>query len=66
MNVFRVSRTDASTLREAIARAHNTLKVVEKELTGKSFLVGSEPTVADVAGYTYVAHSPEGNVSLAD
>jgi len=51
---------------DAIARSHDLLKVVEKELTGKSFLVGSEPTLADVTAYTYIAHSPEGNVSLAD
>ncbi|MDB5980344.1 MAG: glutathione s-transferase [Pseudomonas sp.] len=51
---------------DAIARSHDLLKVVEKELTGKAFLVGSEPTLADVTGYTYIAHAPEGNVSLAD
>jgi glutathione S-transferase len=28
--------------------------------------VGETPTIADVAGYTYIAHAPEGNVSLAD
>ncbi|MDB6144876.1 MAG: glutathione S-transferase [Pseudomonas sp.] len=51
---------------EAIARSHDLLRVVEKELAGQSFLAGSEPTLADVTGYTYIAHAPEGNVSLAD
>lgn len=52
--------------KDAIARSHALLTVVEKELAGHSFLVGNEPTVADVAGYTYISHAPEGNVSLAD
>ncbi|QBC30342.1 glutathione S-transferase family protein [Pandoraea sp. XY-2] len=28
------------------------------------FLAGAAPTIADVACYTYLAHAPEGNVSL--
>jgi glutathione S-transferase len=51
---------------DAIARSQALLDVVEKELTGHSFLVGDEPTLADVASYTYLSHAPEGNVSLAD
>ena len=49
-----------------IARSHALLQVVEKELTNSPFLAGSTATLADVAGYTYIAHAPEGNVSLAD
>lgn len=49
-----------------IARSHALLKVVEQELTNSPFLAGSTPTLADVANYTYIAHAPEGNVSLAD
>ncbi len=51
---------------EAIGRAHALLKIVEGELTRTPFLVGALPTIADVAGYTYIAHAPEGNVNLAD
>lgn len=51
---------------ETIARSHALLKVVEQELASSPFLAGNEPTIADVAGYTYIAHAPEGNVSLAD
>lgn len=51
---------------ETIARSHNLLKVLELELSKSAFLAGSEPTLADVANYTYIAHAPEGNVSLAD
>lgn len=51
---------------EVIARSHGLLKLVEQELTNSHFLAGTEPSIADVAGYTYIAHAPEGNVSLAD
>lgn len=49
-----------------IARSHALLQVVEQELANSPFLAGNLPTLADVAGYTYIAHAPEGNVSLAD
>lgn len=49
---------------EVIARAHALLKVMEQELGKAAFLVGDEPTIADVANYSYIAHAPEGNVSL--
>ncbi|MBK5002316.1 glutathione S-transferase [Pseudomonas sp. S31] len=49
---------------EVIARAHALLKVMEQELGKSAFLVGDEPTIADVANYSYIAHAPEGNVSL--
>jgi glutathione S-transferase len=51
---------------EAIARSHELLKVVEQQLTASPYLAGGEPTIADIAGYSYIAHAPEGNVSLAD
>lgn len=37
---------------------------LEKHLGGRDWLVGSRPSIADVAIYSYVAHAPEGNVSL--
>lgn len=49
---------------EVIARAHGLFAVMEKELQKTSFLVGEAPTIADVANYSYIAHAPEGNVSL--
>ena len=51
---------------EAITRAHNLLKVMEVELGKTTYLAGSEPTIADVSAYSYIAHAPEGNVSLDD
>jgi glutathione S-transferase len=52
--------------KEVIARAHGLLAVMDKELQHTRFLVGDQPSLADVANYSYVAHAPEGNVSLAD
>ncbi len=49
---------------EVIARAHTLLKVIDAELAKKPFLAGSTPTIADIANYSYIAHAPEGNVSL--
>ncbi|WP_455925846.1 glutathione S-transferase family protein [Pseudomonas putida] len=51
---------------EVISRAHALLKVMDSELANSPFLVGAEPTIADVANYSYIAHAPEGNVSLHD
>nr|WP_314529875.1 glutathione S-transferase [uncultured Pseudomonas sp.] len=50
----------------AITRSHALLKLVEAQLSQSRFLAGEQPTIADVAFYTYTAHAPEGNVSLAD
>ncbi len=47
-----------------LARAHALLKVMNGELAARDFLAGTTPTIADVACYAYVAHAPEGNVSL--
>ncbi|WP_409269125.1 glutathione S-transferase family protein [Pseudomonas sp. KCJK9044] len=49
---------------EVIGRAHTLLKVVDAELAKSPFLVGDHPTIADIANYSYIAHAPEGNVSL--
>ncbi|RYZ05137.1 MAG: glutathione S-transferase [Myxococcales bacterium] len=38
--------------------------VMERELTEAAFLVGSQPTLADLALYAYTARAPEGDVSL--
>jgi len=51
-------------LQAAIKKAHELLAALESELGARPFLVGSAPTLADIALYTYVAHAPEGDVSL--
>ena len=38
--------------------------VLESELAQREYLVGSSPTVADLAFYAYVARAPEGDISL--
>jgi glutathione S-transferase len=49
---------------ETIARSHALLQVMDAQLSRQSFLVGASATLADLANYAYVAHAPEGNVSL--
>jgi glutathione S-transferase len=51
---------------DVINRAHALLKVMELELGATTFLAGTAPTLADIANYSYIAHAPEGNVSLED
>lgn len=51
---------------EVIAYAHTVLRVIDQELAATPYLVGNEPTIADVSAYSYIAHAPEGNVSLDD
>lgn len=49
---------------EVIAHSHQYLETMESELTDRQWLVGDTVTLADIANYSYVAHVPEGNVSL--
>ncbi|CDF83657.1 Protein gstA [Pseudomonas knackmussii B13] len=51
---------------EVLARAHALFQVMESELAKSPFLAGDSATIADIANYTYIAHAPEGNVSLQD
>lgn len=51
---------------EVISRAHALLKVMDAELADTPYLAGNQPTIADVANYSYIAHAPEGNVSLVE
>ncbi len=44
--------------------AAKVLAKLEARMVGRDFLVGSAPSIADIAIYSYVAHAPEGNVSL--
>ncbi|ROQ28793.1 glutathione S-transferase family protein [Gallaecimonas pentaromativorans] len=51
---------------DLIAQSHSLFNVLEQELGQSAFLVGNEATIADIAAYAYIAHAPEGNVSLSD
>ncbi|MGO4325975.1 glutathione S-transferase family protein [Cupriavidus sp. 2TAF22] len=44
--------------------AVNLFEVIEAGFATSPFAIGSVPTVADIAAYTYIAHAPEGGVSL--
>lgn len=50
---------------EVIARAHAVLKVIEEELADRDWIAAPQPTIADVALYSYIARAPEGNVALS-
>ncbi len=48
-----------------VTTATDLLQRMEQHLQGREWLVGSAPTIADVALYSYTAHVPEGGVPLA-
>lgn len=50
---------------DVIARAHVLLKRLEAHLAEREWLVGAQPTIADVALYSYLSSAPEGNVDLS-
>jgi len=49
---------------QAKSIAYSLFDVLEQHLTGRAWLADANPTIADVAGYSYIAHAPEGDVSL--
>lgn len=61
INVFGIQRDP----QEAITRSHALLKVMETHLGNRAFLASDAPTIADIAGYSYLWAAPEGNVDLA-
>lgn len=48
----------------AAAISRRLLGFVEGALQGRSWLAAPHPTIADLANYAYLAHAPEGGVSL--
>ncbi|PKH00060.1 glutathione S-transferase family protein [Paraglaciecola sp. MB-3u-78] len=48
----------------AKATAEKALIKLEQQLVGRDFLVANKISLADFAIYSYVAHAPEGDVSL--
>jgi glutathione S-transferase len=49
----------------AKTKAHALFTVMDAHLDGRDWLAATRPTLADIAGYSYIAHAPEGGVSLA-
>jgi glutathione S-transferase len=50
----------------AISTAHAILAELDAHLADRNWLVTAQPTIADIANYAYIAHAPEGDVSLED
>ena len=51
---------------KTIAKAHAILTLIEAELEGKNWIIGgAQPTIADIALYSYISGAPEGNVDLS-
>ena len=45
-------------------RTESLFTVLESVLQSREFLAGQSITIADVAGYSYISHVPEGGISL--
>jgi glutathione S-transferase len=48
----------------AIDIATRLFEVLDEELKGHRFVLGEQPTIADIAAFSYIEHAPEGGVSL--
>ena len=48
----------------ARAKAEHLFATMEPHLEANEFLANNTISIADVAGYTYISHAPEGGVSL--
>lgn len=49
---------------KAMQTAHSVFKILNEHLNDRDWLVGQAPTIADIANYSYIAHAPEGGISL--
>ncbi|MEP3676053.1 glutathione S-transferase [Sulfitobacter sp.] len=61
VKVFGTSHDHAA----AVSKAHDLFAMMETHLEGRTWLATDTATIADVAGYSYIAHAPEGGVDLA-
>ncbi len=50
---------------DVIGRAHAVLQVIDEALADRNWIAAAQPTIADVALYSYIARAPEGNVDLS-
>lgn len=48
----------------AVNTAHDVLSLLDIHLEDHAWLADDHPTIADIANYSYIAHAPEGDVSL--
>ncbi|HEY0986604.1 MAG TPA: glutathione S-transferase [Kofleriaceae bacterium] len=54
---------DLATAQDIAARL---LRFMDGHLADSAFLAAEHPTIADLACYSYIAHAPEGRISLAE
>lgn len=47
-----------------IEKSHALLAIIDKHLADRDWLAVERVSVADIAAYSYIAHAPEGHVSL--
>jgi glutathione S-transferase len=52
-------------LEEARRRGILSLRILEQHLSGREWLCGRSPTIADIACFPYIALAPMGEISLA-
>lgn len=50
----------------AVEIGHDLLRFMEAHLADRNYLATDHPTIADLACHSYVAHAPEGGISLDD
>jgi glutathione S-transferase len=48
----------------AVSESHALFANLDGHLQGRDWLATENPTIADIAAYAYIAHAPEGGVSL--
>lgn len=51
---------------KAIETAHAILNKLDNHLQNRQWLAADHATIADISNYPYIAHAPEGDVSLND
>lgn len=51
-------------LERAKAIAARLFNVLDPELKGRDFVLGAQPTIADIAAFSYIERAPEGEISL--
>lgn len=51
--------------KKIIEQSHHLLNIIDNHLNGRQWLALDEVSIADVAAYSYIAHAPEGDVSLS-
>jgi glutathione S-transferase len=51
-------------IKTLITESHTLLSTLDAHLQGREWLATDNATIADIANYAYIAHAPEGDVSL--